>query len=90
MDPSSLLESNENTLVKKQKLREIVQQLAPEESLDDDVENALLDLCDDFIYNVTQSACRLAKHRGSDSLELKDLQLHLGNIFYLFNDLKII
>lgn len=42
----------------------------------------LLNIADEFIDTVTNFSCRLAKHRGGDSLEIRDLQLHLGEPFH--------
>lgn len=43
----------------------------------------LLQIADDFIENVINSSCQLAKHRKSNILEAKDVQFHLGRqIFF--------
>lgn len=69
-------------VMSKRKLRELVKSVGIDEGdgetvIDGDVEELLLDLADDFVTNVTGFACRLAKHRKSDNLETRDIQLHL-------------
>lgn len=37
-----------------------------------------LELADEFLEAVADVSCQLAKRRGGDRLEVKDIQLHLG------------
>ena len=37
-----------------------------------------MQMTDDFIDTVVSHSCMLAKHRTSNTLEIKDVQLHLG------------
>lgn len=67
-------------VLSKRKLSELVAGVLGEENsaaIDGDVEELLYDLADEFITSVTSFACKLAKHRHSDTLEAKDIQLHL-------------
>lgn len=69
-------------LLSRPRLQELVREVDPTVQLDEEVEEMLLQLADDFIDTTLNAACSLAKHRHAPTVELRDVQLHLGEIIY--------
>ncbi|KIX94653.1 uncharacterized protein Z520_09699 [Fonsecaea multimorphosa CBS 102226] len=79
--PGYVLESSEDgRILSKKKLNELVREVCgpgPDEQLDPEAEEIFLAIADDFVDELVSSACKLAKLRGSSSLELRDIQIVL-------------
>merc|ERR1711894_451307 len=69
--------SAESQVLDKKRLQELVKEVDPNEQLDEDVEDLLLHIADDFIEQTVTASCSLAKHRRAPSVEVKDVQLVL-------------
>lgn len=69
-------------MLTKRKLNELITRISVDQgdvktSVDNDVEDLFMDLADEFVTNVMEFSCSLAKHRKLDKVDVKDVQLHL-------------
>ncbi|KAK3926191.1 Transcription initiation factor TFIID subunit 12 [Frankliniella fusca] len=64
-------------LLSKARLQDLVREIDPTVQLDDEVEELLMQLADDFVETAVNSASLLAKHRKASTIDVKDVQLHL-------------
>ncbi|THH07017.1 hypothetical protein EW145_g3674 [Phellinidium pouzarii] len=76
-DMSNRRKNAPNDQSMRRSIQDLVYSIDPNVKIEPEVEDLLLDIADEFIDSVTNFGCRLAKHRGGDSLEVRDLQLHL-------------
>ncbi|KAL9586098.1 MAG: hypothetical protein Q9212_001136 [Teloschistes hypoglaucus] len=81
--PGYVLEGDGERVMGRKKLEELVRQVTggvdgeEGETLSAAAEETLLDVADDFVDQVVTAACKLAKLRTSQTLELRDIQLVL-------------
>lgn len=59
------------------KLQSLCNTIDPTYSLDTEVQERLVEMADTFIEKVTKDAIKLAKHRGSNTLDVVDMALAL-------------
>lgn len=76
-------EASESDLISSAQLQELIASLGypdsqhHQENLEPVVEEMLIQMAEEFIHNVASCSSTLAKHRGSGTLDVKDVQLHL-------------
>ncbi|KAI8925395.1 transcription initiation factor TFIID subunit A-domain-containing protein [Entophlyctis helioformis] len=68
---------DQQPMITKDTLRLLMRQVDKEQKLDMDVEDLLLDVANEFVRSVSDSAAKLAKHRGSSSLDVRDVLFEL-------------
>jgi len=68
---------SESQVLDKKRLCELVKEVDPAEQLDEDVEDVLLQIADDFIEHTVSQACALAKHRKANNIDVRDVQIVL-------------
>ncbi|XP_055903813.1 transcription initiation factor TFIID subunit 12-like [Eupeodes corollae] len=64
-------------ILSKPRLLELVREVDATAQLDEDVEELLLQIADDFVEDAIKSTCAYAKHRKVSKVEVRDVQLHL-------------
>jgi len=60
-----------------EKLQKLCHSIDPSYTLDSEVQERLVEMADSFVDKVTKDAVRLARHRGSSSLDVVDIALAL-------------
>ncbi|KAI8921470.1 transcription initiation factor TFIID subunit A-domain-containing protein [Entophlyctis helioformis] len=68
---------DQQPMITKDTLRLLMRQVDKEQKLDMDVEDLLLDVANEFVRSVSDSAAKLARHRGSSSLDVRDVLFEL-------------
>ncbi|KAH8258381.1 hypothetical protein KR038_010342, partial [Drosophila bunnanda] len=63
-------------MLTKPRLTELVREVDTTTQLDEDVEELLLQIIDDFVEDTVKSTSAFAKHRKSNKIEVRDVQLH--------------
>lgn len=64
-------------ILSRPRLQDLVREVDAAEQLDEEVEELLLQLADDFVESTVNAACTFAKHRHANTVDIKDVQLHL-------------
>nr|AAB29540.1 dTAFII30 alpha [Drosophila sp. (in: flies)]prf//2003282A transcription factor IID:SUBUNIT=alpha [Drosophila melanogaster] len=73
---SSAAGSENTPMLTKPRLTELVREVDTTTQLDEDVEELLLQIIDDFVRDTVKSTSAFAKHRKSNKIEVRDVQLH--------------
>ncbi|KAI1719658.1 transcription initiation factor TFIID subunit A domain-containing protein [Ditylenchus destructor] len=62
-------------------LDQLLKQMDPSARMENDVREVLTEFVDDYVNQLLKKTCELAKYRGSDNIEVKDVQYAIEHYF---------
>ncbi|VDO22385.1 unnamed protein product [Brugia timori] len=79
--PHLVAASGSTSILGSLQLDDLIRQIDPTSILDDPVKTMLIEFVDDFVNQVIERSCKLARHRGSDALEATDVDFILRRYY---------
>jgi len=66
----------------------LTKKISTKEVFDAQVEKTLAHLADDFVKTIAEFSCKLAKHRGSETLEKEDIKFAIEKLYNIPTPIK--
>ncbi|CAF0939988.1 unnamed protein product [Adineta steineri] len=75
---------NERFILDKRAIQELIKEVDPLMQIDEEVEDMLVQIAEEFVDSTLLASCQNAKHRKSNTVEAKDVQLYLERTYSMW------
>jgi len=75
---------NDRSLLDKRAIHELIKEVDPLMQIDEEVEDMLVQIAEEFVDSTLLASCQNAKHRKSNTVEAKDVQLYLERTYSMW------
>ncbi|CAF0956657.1 unnamed protein product [Rotaria magnacalcarata] len=82
--PGTSTGDNDRNLLDKRAIQELIKQVDPMMQIDEEVEDMLVQIAEEFVDSTLAASCQNAKHRKSNTVESKDVQLYLERTYSMW------
>ncbi|CAF1310346.1 unnamed protein product [Adineta ricciae] len=74
----------DRSLLDKRAIQELIKEVDPLMQIDEEVEEMLTQIAEEFVDSTLLASCQNAKHRKANTVEAKDVQLHLERTYSMW------
>ncbi|CAF1128292.1 unnamed protein product [Adineta ricciae] len=74
----------DRSLLDKRAIQELIKEVDPLMQVDEEVEEMLAQIAEEFVDSTLLASCQNAKHRKANTVEAKDVQLHLERTYSMW------
>merc|ERR1719507_1110421 len=73
--------SAEAPILSSKMIQDLINSVGQKEKLNSEIETLIMELANKFVKEIIEMSCALAKHRGSNEITVKDVELPLKKIW---------